>query len=246
MSEKKRMSTEIMVAWIGCLGTVVTALIGGCVAIVTLVVPMIREQRQANEPLAQQSQLVVVITQMAPAVSAPVQAAITPQARLELTSVAPLPSQNENIVFATPQPIQSGLQDSPELRQWAISLIEQGIYGEIDAHRYLNSAYLRYTTGSARQYIESQLATLSQQGLFSVLEYDAANSFYPNLRVINDAMIEVDACPIYTSYFYSQYDGSYQGSSGTLMFPQTVLLEGFSDGWYITSFTFIQNAVFCQ
>ena len=94
--------------------------------------------------------------------------------------------------------------------------------------------------------LAAEIDSLNRQGLISISEIDYYESYIHDIRVINNARIEVDTCEVWSTYTYSQADGQLLDSAGPALTPQTVTIEQLDGSWYITTVDFFDPPAFCN
>ena len=101
-------------------------------------------------------------------------------------------------------------------------------------------------TGPVLEGLAAEINSLNQQGLISISEIDYYESYIHDIRVINNALIEVDTCEVWSTYTYSQADGQLLESTGPSLIPQTVTIEQLDGSWFITTVDFFDPPAFCS
>ena len=87
---------------------------------------------------------------------------------------------------------------------------------------------------------------LQQQGLISISEIDYYESYIHDIRVVNDARLEVDTCEVWTTNTYRVSDSQPVDSQGPSLLPQTITIEQLNGGWFITDVQFFDAPAFCN
>jgi len=101
-------------------------------------------------------------------------------------------------------------------------------------------------TGPILESLTAEINSLNQQGLISISEIDYYESYMHDIRVVNDAHIEVDTCEVWTTDTYRQADGQLVESQGPDLLPQTITIEQASGSWFITNVEFFDAPAFCS
>jgi hypothetical protein len=117
---------------------------------------------------------------------------------------------------------------------------------QIEAYRS-NDASLASSimTGPILESLAAEINSLSQQGLISISEIDYYQSYINDIRVVNNALIEVDTCEVWTTDTYRASDGQLLESVGPDLLPQTITIEQLNGGWFITNVEFFNAPSFC-
>lgn len=101
-------------------------------------------------------------------------------------------------------------------------------------------------TGPMLESLASDINSLNQQGLVSISEIDYYQSYINDIRVVNDALIEVDTCEVWTTNTYRLSDSQLVDSTGPSLLPQTVTIEQLNGSWFITNVIFFDAPAFCS
>ena len=101
-------------------------------------------------------------------------------------------------------------------------------------------------TGPILESLSAEINSLNQQGLVSISEIDYYESYIHDIRVVNNALIEVDTCEVWTTDTYRLSDSQLVDSQGPDLLPQTITIEQRDGSWYITTVDFLQAPAFCS
>jgi len=94
--------------------------------------------------------------------------------------------------------------------------------------------------------LQSDIASLNQQGLVAVSEIDYYQSYINDIRQIDNLHIEVDTCEVWTTDTYQQSDGQLVDSTGPTLLPQTITIQQQNGNWVITDVQFFDAPAFCS
>lgn len=94
--------------------------------------------------------------------------------------------------------------------------------------------------------LANDINSLNQQGLVAISEIDYYESSIKDIRVVNNAQIEVDTCEVWTTNTYSLSDGQLVDSTGPSLLPQTITIEQLNGSWLITNVNFFDPPAFCN
>jgi hypothetical protein len=123
----------------------------------------------------------------------------------------------------------------------------EAVLAETAAYLYLDSSYLSwYFTGEPLATMQSELAGLLNAGTLVAKLYDESQSYIYDINFVDDYRIEVDSCETWSLEYYNLWDSSFLGGEGPNLYPQTIVIEQFSDGWYITDVLFYDAPTFCS
>lgn len=148
-------------------------------------------------------------------------------------------------VVPTPIPIQptSNRPSEADVKQF----LYEAVLAETAAYLYLDSSYVSYYfTDPLFSFMESEIADLATNGVIIAKLFDENQSYTYDIRFIDDYTIEVDNCEVWSQEMYNLWDSILLGSDAPALYPQTITIEQFSDGWYITNVLFYETAAFCQ
>jgi hypothetical protein len=101
-------------------------------------------------------------------------------------------------------------------------------------------------TGPMLDSLSADIDSLNQQGLVSISEIDYYESYINDIRVVNNALIEVDTCEVWTTNTYRLSDSQLVDSQGPSLLPQTITIEQLNGGWFITGVAFFDAPAFCS
>jgi hypothetical protein len=138
--------------------------------------------------------------------------------------------------------------DVPEdLENQVSEFLTRAIELQIEAYRN-NDASIAASimSGPILEGLTAEINSLQQQGLISISEIDYYESYMKDIRVVNDALIEVDTCEVWTTHTYRQSDGQLLESTGPDLLPQTITIEQLNGDWFITNVEFFDAPAFCN
>jgi hypothetical protein len=101
-------------------------------------------------------------------------------------------------------------------------------------------------TGPVFESLAGDINSLNQQGLVSISEIDYYQSYINDIRVVNNARIEVDTCEVWTTNTYRLSDSQWVDGTGPDLLPQTITIEQLNGSWFITSVNFFNAPSFCS
>ena len=135
---------------------------------------------------------------------------------------------------------------SPDLEQQVSDFLAQAIELEIESYRAGSAdPAASIMTGDALAALEANIASLNQQGLVSISEFDYYQSFINDIRVISDSSLQVDTCEYWTDTTYRASDGEPVDSQGPILIPQTITIQQQGSSWFITAVDFYTAPAFC-
>lgn len=136
---------------------------------------------------------------------------------------------------------------SPQLQQEIGRFLVGAIESEILAYWHGDASYAEpFYYGDALSALQSRIINYNEQGLAHVANLDQANSYYVNIRLINDNQIEVDTCEYWESTDYNRVTGDLVSSSPKTLVPQTITIEQLNvNSWFITTVSFHTGQSFC-
>lgn len=150
-------------------------------------------------------------------------------------------------VVPTPIPVFNEPNANRPSEQDVADFLSEAVLAETAAYLYLDSSYVSwYFTGELLSYMEAEINQLLTDGVIVAKLYDASRSYIDNIHFVNDYRIEVDSCETWSQEFYSLWDSSFLGSEVPALYPQTIVIEQFTDGWYITDVLFYDAPAFCR
>lgn len=149
-------------------------------------------------------------------------------------------------VVPTPVPIVNEPNSNRPSEQDVADFLYEAVVAETAAYLYLDSSYVTwYFTGEPLASIESEINELLNQGALAAKMYDESRSYIYDINFVDDYRIEVDSCEIWSLEYYNLWDSSFLGSEGPNLYPQTIVIEQFTNGWYITDVIFYDELAFC-
>ncbi len=92
--------------------------------------------------------------------------------------------------------------------------------------------------------VQDQINDLNNRDLAQILELDSLQ--LAGARVLNSNQVELDLCPTWRSAFFRRSDGTLVQDNGSVLQPQTVLMERVGNGFIPTSTAFQDAPAFCQ
>ena len=101
-------------------------------------------------------------------------------------------------------------------------------------------------TGPILEDLAAEINSLNQQGLISISEIDYYESYIDDIRVVNNALIEVDTCEVWTTHTFRESDEQLLESTGPDLLPQTITIEQLNGDWFITNVEFFSAPAFCS
>lgn len=101
-------------------------------------------------------------------------------------------------------------------------------------------------TGPVFEGLANNINSLNQQGLVSISEIDYYESSIKDIRVVNNALIEVDTCEVWATNTYRLSDGQWVDGTGPDLLPQTITIEQMNGSWFITDVNFFDAPSFCS
>lgn len=147
----------------------------------------------------------------------------------------------------TPLPIVNEPNSNRPSEQDVANFLYEAVLAETAAYLYLDSSYISwYFAGAPLTYMESEIADLITNGVIVAKYYDETQSYIYDIHYIDEYRIEVDSCEVWSQEMYSVWDSSFLGSDGPSLYPQTIVIEQFTDGWYITDALFYDVPAFCN
>jgi hypothetical protein len=142
---------------------------------------------------------------------------------------------------------QAGSSDDPELSQAVADFLTEAIELEMEAFREGDANIAaQIMTGQVLDNLVAQIDELNRQGLVQVSEIDYYESYIEDIRVVNENRVDVDTCETWSTAIYRLADSSLVSSDGPNLLPQTIVIEQFQEGWFITGVTFHNAPAFCQ
>lgn len=134
-----------------------------------------------------------------------------------------------------------------DLENEVSEFLTRAIELQIEAYRN-NDASIASTImrGPILDSLTAEIDSLRQQGMVSLSEIDYYESYINDIRVVNDALIEVDTCEVWTTNTYRLSDSQLVDSQGPSLLPQTITIEQVNGNWYITTVDFLDAPAFCS
>ena len=134
-----------------------------------------------------------------------------------------------------------------DLENQVSEFLTRAIELQIEAYRN-NDASIASSimTGPILEGLAAEINSLNQQGLISISEIDYYKSYIHDIRVLNNALIEVDTCEVWTTNTYRLSDSQLIDSQGPALQPQTITIEQMNGGWFITTVEFFDAPAFCN
>ncbi len=138
--------------------------------------------------------------------------------------------------------------DIPEdLENQVSEFLTRAIELQIEAYRNGDASIAAsIMQGPILESLAAEINSLNQQGLVSISEIDYYESYIADIRVVNNALIEVDTCEVWTTNTYRLSDSQLVDSQGPALLPQTITIEQLDGNWYITIVDFLNAPAFCS
>ena len=145
-------------------------------------------------------------------------------------------------------PFFPGQADVPAgLEEDVSEFVTEAIELQMEAYRSGDpSIAASIMTGPILDDLTAEINSLNQQGLIALSEIDYYESYINDIRVLNDRLIEVDTCEVWTTHTYRLSDGQWIDSQGPSLLPQTVTIEQLNGSWFITTVDFFDAPAFCS
>ncbi|MBE0681083.1 MAG: matrixin family metalloprotease [Anaerolineales bacterium] len=136
---------------------------------------------------------------------------------------------------------------SPELSKEVSDFLTQAIQLQIEAYRQGDANIAAsIMAGDIFAALQTEIASLNQQGLVQISEIDSYKSYIDDIRLIDNASIEVDTCEVWSTNLYRRSDGALIQSIDPRLLPQTIRIEKLNSGWFITKVDFFDAPAFCS
>ncbi len=136
---------------------------------------------------------------------------------------------------------------SPELSKEVSDFLTQAIQLQIEAYRQGDANIAAsIMAGDIFAALQTEIASLNQQGLVQISEIDSYKSYIDDIRLIDNASIEVDTCEVWSTNLYRRSDGALIQSIDPRLLPQTISIEKLNSGWFITKVDFFDAPAFCN
>lgn len=138
--------------------------------------------------------------------------------------------------------------DIPEdLENQVSDFLTRAIELQIEAYRNGDASMAAsIMQGPILESLTAEINSLNQQGLVSISEIDYYKSYINDIRVVNNALIEVDTCEVWATNTYRVSDSQLVDSQGPSLLPQTITIEQMDGNWYITTVDFLTAPAFCN
>jgi len=138
--------------------------------------------------------------------------------------------------------------DVPEdLENQVSEFLTRAIELQIEAYRNGDASIAAsIMQGPILDSLTAEIDSLNQQGLVSISEIDYYESYIHDIHVVNNALIEVDTCEVWTTNTYRLSDSQLVDSEGPSLLPQTITIEQLDGNWYITTVDFLNAPAFCS
>ena len=136
---------------------------------------------------------------------------------------------------------------SPELNKEVNDFITKAIQLQIEAYRQGNANIAApIMAGDIFATLESDIASLNQQGFAQISEIDFYQSYINDIRVTSNTKLEVDTCEVWSTSIYRRSDGALVQSTDPRLLPQTISIQKLDQNWFITEVNFFDAPAFCQ
>jgi predicted Zn-dependent protease len=136
---------------------------------------------------------------------------------------------------------------SPQLAKEVGDFLTNAIELQIKAYRQSEAAVANTVlTGDILANLEAEIASLSQQGLVEIADIDYFKSYIADIKIINNAQIEVKTCEVWTTRLYRKSDGVLMQDNEAKLLPQTITIQKLAQGWFITAVNFEAAPAFCK
>lgn len=136
---------------------------------------------------------------------------------------------------------------SPELENEVSDFLTKAIELQIEAYQRGDASVASpIMAGEVFESLTNEINSLNSQGLVSISEIDYYESYINDIRVINNAHLEVDTCEVWSTATYRLSDGQLVASNGPTLLPQTITIQQLNAGWFITAVEFFDAPSFCN
>lgn len=136
---------------------------------------------------------------------------------------------------------------SPELEEEVSDFLTEAIELQIEAYQRGDASVASsIMSGEVLESLTSEINSLNSQGLVSIFEIDYYESYINDIRVVNNAHLEVDTCEVWSTATYRVSDGQLIASDGPTLLPQTIAIQQLGAGWFITAVEFFDAPAFCD
>ena len=134
-----------------------------------------------------------------------------------------------------------------DLENQVSEFLTRAIELQIEAYRNSDASIASsIMTGPILEGLAAEINSLNQQGFVSISEIDYYESYIHDIQVVNNALIEVDTCEVWSTHTYRASDGQLLESTGPDLLPQTITIEQLNGGWFITGVEFFNAPAFCS
>lgn len=135
---------------------------------------------------------------------------------------------------------------SPELSAEVSEFLTKAIELQIEAYREADASIAStILAGEVFSTFSDEIDILKQQGLVQISEIDYYKSYIQEIRVINNANIEVDTCEVWSTKIYRSANGELMQTIQPRLLPQTITIQKLNQGWFITKVNFLDTPAFC-
>ncbi|MBL8061371.1 MAG: matrixin family metalloprotease [Anaerolineales bacterium] len=136
---------------------------------------------------------------------------------------------------------------SPELASEVGDFLTKAIKLQIQAYRNGDASVAApIMAGDVLKSLQGEIDSLNSQGLVEIADIDYYRSYIDDIRIVNNAEIEVDTCEVWAIQFYKRSDGSLVKSNDPRLLPQTITIQKINNGWFITTVQFFDAPAFCE
>lgn len=136
---------------------------------------------------------------------------------------------------------------SPELTKEVSDFITKAIQLQVEAYRQGDADIAApIMAGDIFAALESDIASLNQQGYAQISEMNFYKSYIDDIRVLSNTSLEVDTCEVWSTNIYRRSDNALIQSTDPRLLPQTISIQKLDQGWYITEVNFFDAPAFCN
>ncbi len=136
---------------------------------------------------------------------------------------------------------------SPELNKEVSDFITKAIQLQVEAYRKGDADIAApIMAGNIFAILESDIASLNQQGFAQISEMDFYKSYINDIRVRSNTSLEVDTCEVWSTNVYRRSDGALIKTTDPRLLPQTINIQKIDQGWFITEVIFLDAPAFCN
>jgi hypothetical protein len=155
--------------------------------------------------------------------------------------IAAVSTESVSIDSPTPQP------DSPDIEEAVSKYLIIATQVEIIAYSNMDASLAESVfAGQQLEVVRDSIEELRDAGFYYVPEFDFANSYYRDIRIVNETTIEVDSCEFWTGAFYRVSDNGFVEMRERELLPQTITIEYIGNRWYISKVVFYGPPYFCE